>query len=163
MYTVERYILQLWHSVYLEAIQLADTVEQVPETCACGDALAHLDGLCRCCSGHKGTANHQHDNENCNDILTRLRASLSILCKDFSKVTEPMETTALMGQRMELRRGVFLSTSDLEKICQVFEGTDRAIAGFRQTCALTDLQRVKRHCRALREHFEQVNVQLQEG
>jgi hypothetical protein len=46
--------MSLFHKfqdVYFDVIQLADTLEQIPETCDCGDADAHLAGQCNCVAG----------------------------------------------------------------------------------------------------------------
>jgi hypothetical protein len=153
-------LLQLWQSIYLETGQLADYVERLPDACECGDADAHLEGRCACCKGHGQAGEHHGVHLNCLEILARLRADLTMLCKDFSLMAEPMAGAALAGKRFELRRTVFLASSDLERLVEAFERAAAAVAGFRRTCAIADMRRVKRHCAELRERCEQVNTEL---
>lgn len=155
-------LLQLWQSIYLETGQLADCVEGLPDGCECGDADAHLEGRCACCKGHDRADEHHGRHLNCQDILARLRADLTMLCKDFPMIAEPIAGAALVRQRFELRRGVFLAAGDLEQMLEAFERVTGAVAGFRHTCAIADMRRVKRHCAELREHCERVNAELQE-
>ncbi|MEW6213540.1 MAG: hypothetical protein AB1631_34915, partial [Acidobacteriota bacterium] len=84
-------LLQLWQSIYREAVQLAETVKHIPDECKCGDAAAHLGG--RCCGGEK---EGRGDSDNCNEILARLRADLMMLSMDFSTVGPPIEGMALV-------------------------------------------------------------------
>lgn len=105
----------------------------------CGDADAHLEGRCRCCGGHEQSMERHGTGEKCPTILERLRADVAALVKDFSALAGPLELAAMAKQSVELRRGVFLTASDLQQICESFERVDRAVVGFRRTCALLDL------------------------
>ncbi len=155
-------LLNLWESIYRETGQLAGAVEQLPDACECGDGNAHLEGRCACCARHEPTTGHHSSNLNCKEILARLRADLAILCKDFSMAAEPLEGATLVRQRFELRRGVYLAETDLQQLLEAFERVTGAVAGFRHSCAVTDMRRVKRHCVELREHCERINVELLE-
>ncbi|HSF23501.1 MAG TPA: hypothetical protein VLE20_04680 [Blastocatellia bacterium] len=154
-------LLQLWQSVYQEAVQLADFVERLPDACGCGDADAHLDGRCRCCSGHEQTGEHHGGGENCTAVLTRLRADLTMLSRDFAIAGPPMEGSALEEQRFELRRGVFLAANDLQQILEAFKRVTESVAGFRSDCAIPRMRAVKRNCAELRKHCERVNADMQ--
>ncbi len=68
---------------------------------------------------------------------------------------------ALAKQNVELRRGVFLTGNDLQQVCEAFERVDHAVMGFRRTCAVPELRRVKRRCAELRERCERINAVLE--
>ena len=153
-------LLQLWQSIYREAVQLAETVGQLPDQCACGDADAHLEGRCRCCDSHERTGEQAHTGKNCNEILARLRADLMMLSEDFAVAGPPLEASALAKQRFELRRGVFLAATDLQQILEAFNRVSESVAGFRRDCALSQMQSVKRCCAELRGHCERVNAEI---
>ncbi len=154
-------LMEVWQSVYQEVGLLADSVGRLPDACECGNSEAHLEERCRCCARHEQSPGH-HGGENCKTILARLRADLSMLSKDFFTVAEPLEGAALVRQKVELRRGVFLASDDLQQVLDAFDRVSGAVAGFRHTCAVADMRRVKRHCQELREHCERVNGELLE-
>lgn len=151
-------LLQLWHQVYQEAVRFSVAIASLPEACECGDAEAHLAGRCRCCV-HRSSPPHGAS-ENCAASIERLRADISILCQDFSSVAGPLEEAALQTQQLELRRGVFLAASDLQRIVAALEQVSAAIVGFRSSCSLTEMQRIKRYTALLRQHCDQLNAQL---
>jgi hypothetical protein len=155
-------LLEVWQCIYEEAGQLADTVDRLPDACECGDSNTHLEERCRCCERHEQAADHHNGGVNCNTILARLRADLTMLSKDFFTVAGPLDGAALVRQRVELRRSVFLAADDLQQVLDAFERVSGAVAGFRHTCAVADMRRVKRHCAELREHCERVNGELLE-
>lgn len=97
---------------------------------------------------------------NCNEILARLRADLTMLCKDFSTVGPPMEEMALVEKKLELRRGIFLAAGDLQQTLQSFDRVTGAVAGFHRNCAVTEMRGVKRRCAEFRQHCERVNSQM---
>lgn len=148
--------LKVWLEIYQEAIQLCEVIEQLPEQCECGDAEAHLEGRCPCCS--KDHAQHGHG-ENCSAILTRLRADLSLFCQDFAAVSAPM-SAGVGTERLELRRGIFLAASDLQQIVKGITRLNEAVVGFRRTCDLAELRGLKRHSADLRGHLNQVQIKL---
>lgn len=149
---------ELWSDIYQEAIQLCDSIELLPDQCACGDADAHLEGRCRCCGQNEPVHGH---GENCNTILERLRADLSMLCGDFSIIATPIGT-ALGPQYIELRRGIYLAAADLHQILKSVEQVSEAIAGFRRTCDLTELRGAKHHTAELRTHLQIVKNKIDE-
>jgi hypothetical protein len=155
-------LLSLWRKVFSEAVQLSEAVEPLPDACECGDVDAHLEGRCRCCGGHKRASERRGSGDNCADILDRLRADIAMLVKDFSSLAGPLEIAALAKQSVELRRGVFLAASDLQQICEALERVDHAVMGFRRTCAVPELKRVKLRCAELRKRCEQIGAVLED-
>ena len=151
-------LLQLWNRVYQEAVQLSDAIEGLPDACECGDADAHLEGRCRCCNGHERAEGRK--GENCAAVLARLQADLAMLSKDFTLIAAPVEAGGFVGKHMELRRGVFLAANDLQQILEAFERISKSAVGFRRTCSIADMLRIKRCCIELREHCERVNSEL---
>lgn len=153
--------LQLWRTVYQEAVQLAEAVEQLPDECECGDADAHLAGRCPRCGEPDREGDHARPRKDCREILARLRADLAMLTEDLSTAGPPLEAAALERQRFELRREVFLAASDLHRIVESFGRASDAVAGFRRECTVSRMQAVKRACAALRDHCERINAELQ--
>jgi len=154
-------LLQQWHDIYQEAVQLSETIERLPDECECGDAEAHLEERCHCCGGH-GRAREPHGHgETCTVLLSRLRADLAMLCADFSRVVGPVEAATLGTHRLELRQGIFLASSDLQQIVEALEQVNESVAGFRRTCAVSEMRRVKRHSATLREHCNRLDAELQ--
>ena len=153
-------LLQLWQSIYQEAVQLAETVERLPDRCECGDADAHLEGGCRCCDRSERTGEQARSGKNCNQILARLRADLTMLSEDFAVAGPPLEASAFEKQRFELRRGVFMAAVDLQQILEAFKRVSESVAGFRRDCALSRMRTVKRCSAELRDHCERVNGEL---
>lgn len=153
-------LLELWQNIYQEVVQLAETVARLPDSCECGDADAHLEGRCRCCHGEEGAGEHRVSGDNCKTILARLRADLTMLSENFLSVASPMEMAALEKHRFELRRGVFLAANDLQQIVEAFKRVSESVAGFRATCAISEMRGVKSHCAELREHCDRVNEEL---
>lgn len=164
MNTLQIDLLSLWRTVCSEAAQLSDAVALLPDECECGDADAdaHFERRCGCCGGHKQASEHNGSGEKCPAILDRLRADIAALVKDFSSLAGPLELAAMAKQSVELRRGVFLTGSDLQQICEAFEQVDHAVMGFRRTCAVPELRRVKRRCAELRERCERISEFLEE-
>lgn len=160
MNTLQIDLLSLWQRVCSEAAQLSDAIEPLPDECECGDGDAHLEGRCRCCGGHERASEARRGGESCSSILARLRADLTMLVRDFSSLTGPLEIAAMTRQSTELRRGVFLAASDLQQISEIFERLDHAVMGFRRTCAVPDLKRVKLHSSELRERFDRISADL---
>lgn len=154
-------LLSLWRGVCSEAVQLSEAVELLPDACECGDADAHLEGRCGCCGGHEKASERNRIGERCPAILDRLRADIAALVKDFSSLANPLELAAMAKQSVELRRGVFLTGSDLQQICEAFERLDHAVVGFRRTCAVPELRRIKLHCAELRERCERISEVLE--
>ena len=162
MGSVQMNLLSLWRGVCSSATQLSDAVSLLPDDCQCGDADAHLEGRCRCCGGHEQSMERHGSGEKCPTILERLRADVAALVKDCSALAGPLELAAMAKQSVELRRGVFLTASDLQQICEAFERVDRAVVGFRRTCALQDLKRVKIRCAELRERCARISAVLED-
>ena len=150
-------LLQIWCEIYQEAIQLCEAIEALPDQCECGDAVAHLEGRCRCCGRDKPVHGH---GENCNAVLTRLRADLTIFCQDYAAISVPL-STGLGPERIELRRGIFLAATDLDQIVKAVKRLDEAVVGFRRTCDLSELRGLKHHTAELREHLNQVQIKLE--
>ncbi|MEW6735936.1 MAG: hypothetical protein AB1489_31875 [Acidobacteriota bacterium] len=153
-------LLQLWQSIYQEVVQLAEIVQRLPDNCECGDADAHLEERCMCCDGHKRAKQPRDGGQNCSTILANLRVNLAMLCKDFTTVAEPIGASALVNHQLELRRGVFLAASDLQQLLEEFEQASAVVAGFRRSCAISEMNRVKHHCAQLRERCEKISAQL---
>lgn len=151
---------QLWQNIYKETVQLADTVGRLPDACECGDGDAHLEGRCPCCDSHEPAGERHGHAENCNSLLARLHADLTMLSEDLALGGPPLEAFALERQRFELRRGVFLAANDLQQIVESFKRVSESVAGFRRDCAVSRMRAVKRHCAELREHCERVNADL---
>jgi|CXWL01.1.fsa_nt_gi hypothetical protein len=163
MNTLQVDLLSLWRTVYSEATQLSEAIERLPDECECGDGDAHLDGRCRCCGGHKQMSERHGSRGNCAGILAGLYADFAMLVKDFSSLAGPIELAAIAKQSVELRRGVFLAASDLQRISEAIEHLDHAVVGFRRTCAVSDLKRVKLLCAELRERCERISAGLENG
>lgn len=161
MNTIQIDLLSLWRTVCLEAAQLSEAVERLPDACECGDADAHLEERCSCCGGHEQANQPNQSSEKCPAILDRLRADIAALVKDFSSLAGPLEMAAMANQNVELRRGIFLTGGDLQQICEAFERVDRAVMGFRRTCAVPELRRVKIRCAELRERCESISAGLE--
>lgn len=151
-------MFQLWQCIYQEAVQLAETVERLPDECECGDADAHLGG--RCCSREGQKGGRENGETNCNEILARLRADLMMLSKDFLSVAPPMEEMAFVENKLEMRRGIFLAADDLQQTLQAFDRVTGAVAGFHRNCAATEMRGVKRRCAEFRQHCERINTEL---
>ncbi len=153
-------LTQLWQSISEETVELAAAVERLPDKCECGDADAHLEGRCRCCSAHAQAGGRRDTGVNCNVVLARLQADLTMLSEDLALAGPPTETAALERQRHELRRNVFLAASDLHRAAEIFQRVADSVAGFRIDCAVSRMRAIKRHCAELREHCERVNGEL---
>jgi len=154
-------LLQLWLTVYQEAAQLTEAVEQLPDECECGDGDAHLGGQCSCCNGPHRGGDPARPRKDCHEILARLRADLTMLTQDVSAAGPPLEAAALERQRFDLRREVFLAASDLNRIVESFGRASDAVAGFRRECTVVRMQAVKRACAGFRDHCERVNAEIQ--
>jgi hypothetical protein len=154
-------LLRLWRTVYQEAVQLVEAVEQLPDECECRDADAHLAGRCPCCGLRDRPGSQGRPRKDCHGILARLRADLAMLTQDLSVAGPSLEAAALEGQRFELRREVFLAASGLQGVVESFGRATDAVAGFRRECTVSRMQAVKRACAGLRDHCERVNVELQ--
>ena len=153
-------LLSLWWSIGWEATELCDTVERLPEMRECGDAVAHLEGRCRCCNGHKPMEEGPVREENCSPIIARLGTDLTILAKDFGSTAGSVEALSLVKGDVELRRGIFLAANDLQKVLEVFIRITESVAGFRRDCSVTEMQRIKRHCAELLAHCRRINREL---
>lgn len=153
-------LLELWRQIHAEVVQLSDAMARVPDECECGDADAHLEGRCSCCASHTPAKKPPSTAESCLAIIDRLRADLSMLTKDFSVAAGTLDAMALGSQRLELRRGLFLTGSDLQHLVQTFEKAGESVAGFRRNCTLSELRRAKRNSVALREHCDRLNAEL---
>ena len=154
-------LLQLWQNIAQEASDLATTVERLPDECECGDADAHLRGRCPCCSRH-APSSHSGDSQDCVEIISRLRADLTVLSQDLSVAGPALGASALESQRLELRRGIFLAAGDLEVILEAFKRLTESVAGFRRDCTITRMRAVKRRCIELRDHCQRVNAELRD-
>lgn len=84
---------------------MAETVGQLSDSCEGDDADAHLEGRCY---RHERAGGPPQDEKNCNEILTRLRAHLTMLSEDFAVAGPPLEASAMEQKQFELRRGCFL-------------------------------------------------------
>jgi hypothetical protein len=138
-------LLQLWQSIYQQAVELSETVMVLPDQCECGDADAHLEGRCPCCRGPEQTRGRP--GLNCSAIIARLQDDLTMLSEDVALAGPPTEATALEGQRRELRRGVFLAATDLRRVVESFKRVTESVAGFRVDCTVS---RMRGHQAALR-------------
>lgn len=155
-------LTQLWQSISEETAELAAAVERLPDKCECGDADAHLEGRCLCCRSHGQAGGHPATGVNCSVVLARLQADLSILSEDLALAGPPTEAAALEKQRYEIRRGVFLAASDLQRTVEAFTKVSESVAGFRIDCTVSRMRDIKRHSAELREHCARVNRELQE-
>jgi hypothetical protein len=151
-------LLELWREIHAQAVELSDAMARVPDECECGDPDAHLEGRCSCCASHPSAKKPLSTGESCLVIMDRLRADLNMLTKDFSVVAGTLDAAALGSQRLELRRGIFLTGADLHHLVQAFEKVSQSVAGFRRNCTLTELRGAKRHSIALREHCDKLEL-----
>ncbi len=151
-------LLQLWQNIYREANELATAVERLPDECECGDAEAHLRGKCPCCGGHPG--DHSTGRQDCVETIGRLQVDLTMLSQDVSLAAPALNATALESQRVELRRGVYLTASDVDAIMEAFRRLGEAVTGFRRECTIARMRSVKHRCVELREHCERVDEEL---
>lgn len=153
-------LLSLWWSVGWEAMELCETVERLPEACKCGEAEAHLEGRCRCCSGHEPLESGPAREANCLAIIARLQTDLTILAKDFASAAGPVEAVGTVDSDVELRQGIFLAGSDLKQVLDAFRQISDAVAGYRKDCSVAQLQRLKRYCTELRDQCQRVSRAL---
>lgn len=153
-------LTEAWQEVYREAVQFTETIARLPNECHCGDAEAHLEGRCPCCDGSHALAPHGAGVP-CTEMLSRLRADFSMLWEDVKRVLAPVEKTAPLADLLEIRRGVFLTASDLDLIGLDLARVGEAVMGFRRSCALLELRRAKRHAAELRHHCDHLNDILQ--
>jgi len=155
-------MLQLWLAIHKETMQLCETIAALPESCECGDAEAHLAGRCACCR-HRRSEGAGGSGVNCMLVLARLHADLAMLCQDFAQAADPLQEAALDAAHIELRRDVFLAAKDLHQIVADLDTVSDAVMGFRRSCTITEMQRVKRHSAELKMHCEQLSAQLLGG
>lgn len=153
-------LMQQWRNVYQEAISLAEEIEHLPDECPCGDADAHINGRCRCCGTHRQATPNQVHSLSCTDLLACLRADLTMLCDDFTRLAGPMNAVAFQARWAVLRREVLLTADDLQKIAGALERVDQAVVGFRHSCAVSEMRSLKRACAELRMHCERLNSEL---
>lgn len=153
-------LLSLWWSIGWEAMELCDTVERLPDPFQCDDAEAHLEGRCRCCSGHEPMQEGPAREDNCLAIIARLQTDLRILAKDFEAVAGPVEAFSNVNGDVELRGGTFLSASDLKQVLDAFRQITDAVAGFRKDISVGEWKRIRRHCSELRETCRRINRAL---
>ena len=151
-------LLQAWRLIFQEGIQLCDGINQVPDACACKDADQHLDGQCDCKPRQSQPGDGPGEAESCSVILARLRADLTLFSQDFGNLAVPLANPAESG--LELRRDVFFTITDLQRIMDAVERLDKAVVGFRRTCDLLQLHRLKQRGVELREHLTQLNKLL---
>ena len=154
-------LLELWHDIHTQTVQLSDAMAGIPDECACGDADAHLEGRCSCCASHARPDKPGSAGESCLVIIDRLRADLNMLMKDFSVAGGTLDASILGSQRLELRRGLYLTTADLQHLAESFQKVTQAVAGFRHNCTLSELRHAKRYSAALREHCDKLNAELE--
>jgi hypothetical protein len=151
-------LLQVWRPIFQEGIALCDGINQVPNSCACRDADQHLNGQCDCPKDEIPPASGEQGNETCSEILSRLRADLSLFSQDFARIAAPLANGAERG--LELRRDVFLTIDDLQRIVEAVGRLDKAVVGFRRTCDLLELRRLKQRSNELRDHLTELNKLL---
>jgi hypothetical protein len=149
---------QQWRPIFQEGIEFCDRIQQVPNSCACKDADQHLDGRCDCDLDKPQARFGDVKRETCSLILSRIRADLSLFSQDFARIAVPLANEAESG--LELRRDVFLTVNDLQRIVQAAERIDKAVVGFRRTCDLLELRRLKQRSVELRDHLIELNKLL---
>jgi len=151
-------LLQAWRLIFQEGIQLCDGISKVPDSCACKDPDQHLNAQCDCVPDQMQSGDGHSQTESCSDILARLRADLTLFSQDFGSIAVPLANPAESG--LELRRDVFFTITDLQRITDAVERLDKAVVGFRRTCDLLQLQRLKQRGVELRDHLTQLNKLL---
>lgn len=149
-----------WREVCDEVTALCDTLEGIPEKCECGDAQAHLDGVCRCCHGHVAERVASSSQLHCGERIAQLRADLALLCEDFRKAAGPVQKSATGEQGLEVRREILMAAGDLGRIVTALEDLDRAVVGFRRSCSMTDMKQVKRQSASLLARCKKVGEDL---
>ncbi len=155
--------LERWYGLYGEVIRFCDAVASLPEECPCGDADGHLDGRCPCCGEHSQTSPAAHARERCAALLESLRAAVAMLDDDFRRAVAPLAKAGSGGTRFEVRHGVFLAASDLERLVRALDDVHETAVGFRRTCAATELGRFRRATATLRGHCDSLTTELQGG
>lgn len=156
-------LVEQWRSIHQEAGHLAEAVEQLPDHCECGDADAHLAGACRCCGGvARGGAAGQATSD-CHAMIARLGADIAILSEDLAAAGAVLDGAAPAVLRFELRRGVYLAASDLQRVIDAFRRAAEAVAGFRRECVVSRMKAVKRGCAELLDHCARVDAGLRQG
>ena len=151
--------IEQWKGIYREAVQLCDAVKRLPEACPCSDARAHLEERCRCC-GEAPRPGSRIAAETCQETLGRLRADVAILCEDFKLSAGALEQGLRGEPGAPVRRGILLAAADLQQVASELDHAGEAVLGFLHTCSIEQMQRLKRHAAALREHCERVNTAL---
>lgn len=138
-----------WHGVYEEVRRLCESLEKTPERCECGDAEAHLAAVCHCCHGHVAGTSATPGQPPCGERIAQLQADLALLCEDFKQASAPMTKGAKGDRGPEIRRALFLAADELGRIFRALEDLDRAVVGFRRTCSIVDMKRIKRESTSL--------------
>jgi hypothetical protein len=154
-------LLEQWRGIYREVVRLSGAITEIPDVCECGHAEGHLDRSCRCCTKHEPSHAPTDHGETCTEMLTGLRADVSLLYEDFAGVGAPIEAAARITHRAELRRGVFLTAGDLQQILAGLDRLSDAVVGFRRTCALEEMRGIKRCSASLRDHCERLNSEIE--
>lgn len=152
-------LLDQWREIYEEAVQFSEALERLPDGCECGSGAAHLEGRCACCDSSHASGSHE-EAETCTELLARLRADFAMLCEDFHGMAASAEKGVPGVKCVELRRGVYLAASDLGKILMALEHIGEAVIGFRRTCTVSEMHRVKRHTAVFRGHCDRINAEL---
>jgi hypothetical protein len=152
-----------WRDIHERAVRLCETIAQLPDECPCGDPDAHLEGRCPCCGGHSQQHIGSGHHVGCSELLTNLRADFMLFLHDFKATAGPLEVEVPDEVRPEIRRGIFLAAVDLDHVLLKLNGIDEAVVGFRRTCAVSDMKRIKRQAVSLREHFERLDRNVKGG
>lgn len=153
-------LLQRWQTIHDEAVQLADIVQQLPETCACGDAEAHLQG--RCLDDHRRGQSGTHPDAagNCSDALARLHSDLFLFNHDVSVMLSLCDRRLWPSQRLELTRGLFVTASDVLQVINTFHQLSAAVVRLHHHWTAGEMQCLKRHAAELRDRCERLNAEL---
>lgn len=156
-------VIKGWRRIHEQAVRFCESIERLPDECPCGDAEVHLQGRCSCCGGHTQQQIPSGHPVSCTELLTNLRADCVVFLHDFRGAAGTLEVDDSDGQNSEIRRGVVLAAADLDRVLQKLAQIDEAVVGFRRTCAVSEMRRIKHHTVSLREHFETLDRVVRGG
>lgn len=76
------------------------------------------------------------------------------------KAAAPLQRGASAGGSFQLRRDLVMAAGDLGKMLAALEELDRAVVGFRRTCSVAEMKKVKRHGASLLASCRKVDAAL---
>jgi hypothetical protein len=151
-------VLNGWRDVLDDLRDLGESLKAVPDSCACGDGRAHLDGSCPCCR-HEREQKGLPPCENCETLLAALKPRVEKLTVDtwlfFPSVLEFLDLrerqAAKAADSAHARHVAAVAreeaTATVERhiaaVTRTFERLVAAVDEFRAGCRASHLQVLK--------------------